>query len=58
MEKNSNEYIALAIFSFISFVLAFFLASSKEAVYEDIAIHRSEGWKLKPSQYAAMGLFL
>ncbi|QTR45394.1 hypothetical protein J9253_15480 [Thiothrix litoralis] len=58
VEKNSNEYIALAIFSFISFVLAFFLASSKEAVYEDIAIHRSEGWKLKPSQYAAMGLFL
>ena len=58
VEKNSNEYIALAIFSFISFVLAYFLASSKEAVYEDIAIHRSEGWKLKPSQYAAMGLFL
>lgn len=58
VEKNSNEYIALGVFSFISFVLAFFLASSKEAVYEDIAIHRSEGWKLKPSQYAAMGLFL
>jgi hypothetical protein len=58
VEKNSNEYIALAIFSVISFVLAFFLASSKEAVYEDIAIHRSEGWKLKPTQYAAMGLFL
>ena len=58
VEKNSNEYIALGVFSFISFVLAYFLASSKEAVYEDIAIHRSEGWKLKPSQYAAMGLFL
>lgn len=58
VEKNSNEYIALAIFSTISFVLAYFLASSKEAVYEDIAIHRSEGWKLKPTQYAAMALFL
>jgi hypothetical protein len=58
IEKNSNEYIALVVFSVISFVLAFFLASSKEAVYEDIALHRSEGWKLKPTQYAAMGLFL
>lgn len=58
VEKNSNEYIALGIFSTISFVLAYFLASSKEAVYEDIAIHRSEGWKLKPTQYAAMALFL
>jgi uncharacterized C2H2 Zn-finger protein len=58
VEKNSNEFIALVVFSIISFVLAFFLASSKEAVYEDIALHRSEGWKLKPTQYAAMGLFL
>jgi hypothetical protein len=58
IEKNSNEYVALVIFSIIAFVLAYFLASSKEAVYEDIAVHRSEGWKLKPSQYAAMGLFL
>jgi hypothetical protein len=58
VEKNSNEFIALTVFSIISFVLAFFLASSKEAVYEDIALHRSEGWKLKPTQYAAMGLFL
>jgi hypothetical protein len=58
IEKNSNEFIALVVFSIISFVLAFFLASSKEAVYEDIALHRSEGWKLKPTQYAAMGLFL
>ncbi|MBO0615283.1 hypothetical protein [Thiothrix fructosivorans] len=56
--QNSNEFIALSVFSIISFVLAFFLASSKEAVYEDIALHRSEGWKLKPTQYAAMGLFL
>jgi hypothetical protein len=56
--QNSNEFIALTVFSIISFVLAFFLASSKEAVYEDIALHRSEGWKLKPTQYAAMGLFL
>jgi hypothetical protein len=58
IEKNSNEYVALVIFSIIAFVLAYFLASSKEAVYEDIAVHRSEGWKLKPTQYAAMGLFL
>jgi hypothetical protein len=58
IEKNSNEYVALVIFSIIAFVLAYFLASSKEAVYEDIAVHRSEGWKLKTSQYAAMGLFL
>ena len=58
VEKNSNEYIALFVFTVISFVMAFFLASSKEAVYEDIALHRAEGWKLKPTQYAAMGLFL
>ncbi len=58
VEKNSNEYIALFVFTVISFVMAFFLASSKEAVYEDIALHRSEGWKLKGTQYAAMGLFL
>ncbi len=58
LEKNSNEFVALGVFSVISFVLAYFLASSKEAVYEDIAIHRSEGYKLKPTQYAAMALFL
>lgn len=43
LENNSNEYIALAIFSVTSFILAYFLASSKEAVYEDIALNRSEG---------------
>ena len=58
LEKNSSEFMALGVFSVISFVLAYFLASSKEAVYEDIAIHRSEGYKLKPTQYAAMALFL
>ncbi len=56
--QNSNEVIALVVFSGISLVLAYFLASSKEAVYEDIALHRAEGWKLKRTQYAAMGLFL
>ncbi|MEB4591231.1 hypothetical protein VSS37_09605 [Candidatus Thiothrix sp. Deng01] len=58
IEKNSNEFVALGVFSVISFVLAYFLASSKEAVYEDIAIHRSEGWQVTLPQYAAMGLFL
>jgi hypothetical protein len=58
IEQKSNDWVALIVFSVIAFTLAFFLASSKEAVYEDIAIHRSEGYKLKPSQIVAMGLFL
>ncbi|WML87156.1 hypothetical protein [Thiothrix subterranea] len=58
IEQKSNDWVALIVFSVIAFTLAFFLASSKEAVYEDIAIHRSEGYKLKTSQIIAMGLFL
>ncbi|UOG93176.1 MAG: hypothetical protein L3K52_05440 [Candidatus Thiothrix sulfatifontis] len=56
--QKSNDWVALIVFSVIAFTLAFFLASSKEAVYEDIAIHRAEGYKLKTSQIIAMGLFL
>ncbi len=55
--KNSNDFIALAVFSVIAFTLSYFLASSKEATYEDIAIHRSEGWKLTGAQVLAMCLF-
>ncbi|SEB10537.1 hypothetical protein SAMN05660964_03566 [Thiothrix caldifontis] len=58
IEQKSNDWVALIVFSAIAFVLAFFLASSKEAVYEDIALHRAEGYKLKTSQIVAMGLFL
>jgi len=58
IEQKSNDWVALIVFSVIAFTLAFFLASSKEAVYEDIAIHRAEGYKLKTSQIIAMGLFL
>jgi hypothetical protein len=55
--KNSNDFIALIVFSTIAFTLSYFLASSKEATYEDIAIHRSEGWKLTTPQMLAMVLF-
>lgn len=55
--KNSNDFIALLVFSVIAFILSYFLASSKEATYEDIAIHRSEGWKLTGAQVLAMCLF-
>ncbi|OQX15726.1 MAG: hypothetical protein BWK73_05825 [Thiothrix lacustris] len=58
IEQKSNDWVALIVFSVIAFILAFFLASSKEAVYEDIAIHRSEGYKLKPAQILALILFL
>lgn len=57
LENNSNEYIALAIFSVTSFILAYFLASSKEAVYEDIALNRSEGFHMTAGQRFAMVLF-
>lgn len=57
LEKNSNEYIALAVFSVTSFILAYFLASSKEAVYEDIALNRSEGFHMTAGQRFAMVLF-
>lgn len=57
MEKNSNEYIALIVFSVISFTLSYFLASGKESVYEDIAISHSEGYKLTRGQIFAMALF-
>ncbi len=57
LENNSNEYIALVVFSITSFILAYFLASSKEAVYEDIALNRSEGFRLTGGQKFAMGLF-
>lgn len=56
--QKSNDWVALIVFSVIAFVLAYFLASSKEMVYEDIAIQRSEGYKLKPSQIIAIGLFM
>ena len=57
LENNSNEYVALAIFSVTSFILAYFLASSKEAVYEDIALNRSEGFHMTAGQRFAMVLF-
>ena len=57
LENNSNEYIALAVFSVTSFILAYFLASSKEAVYEDIALNRSEGFHMTAGQRFAMVLF-
>lgn len=57
LEKNSNEYIALAVFSVTSFILAYFLASSKETVYEDIALNRSEGFHMTAGQRFAMVLF-
>ena len=57
LEKNSNEYSALAVFSVTSFILAYFLASSKEAVYEDIALNRSEGFHMTAGQRFAMVLF-
>ena len=57
IEKNSNEYVALVVFSVTSFILAYFLASSKEAVYEDIALGRSEGYKPTRGQIFAMVLF-
>ena len=57
LENNSNEYVALAVFSVTSFILAYFLASSKEAVYEDIALNRSEGFHMTAGQRFAMVLF-
>ncbi len=57
LENNSNEYSALAVFSVTSFILAYFLASSKEAVYEDIALNRSEGFHMTAGQRFAMVLF-
>ena len=57
LEKNSNEYIALGVFSITSFALSYFLASSKEAVYEDIALNRSEGFHMTWGQRFAMTLF-
>lgn len=58
INQNLSEWVALSVFSVISFVLSYFLASSKEATYEDIAIQRSLGYELRPVQKAAMVLFL
>ena len=57
LEKNSNEYVALVVFSVTSFTLAYFLASSKEGVYEDIAINRSEGFRLTGGQKFALVMY-